>query len=143
MQPSDACKALVRSSEGCVYTVYEDSGGVLTAGIGHTGPGLVFGAAVTPEQVEDWFEADLSKAAAAVTLLAGKCTQGQFDALTDFVFNLGANALAGSTLLKKHLAGDYAGAAAEFPRWDHCNGVVLPGLLTRRLAEKALYVGNA
>lgn len=140
MEPSDACKALVRSSEGCVFRVYKDSGGVLTGGIGHTGPGLVFGAAITPEQAEDWFEADLAKAASEVAAMAGECTQGQFDALTDFVFNLGAQRLAGSTLLHKHRAGDFEGAAAEFGKWIYCNHKVLPGLVKRRAAEAEMYL---
>jgi lysozyme len=139
MVPSAACEDLIKSSEGCILHVYKDAGGVLTGGYGHTGPGLVFGAKVTPEQAESWFREDLAKAAAAVTQLAGKCTQGQFDALTDFVFNLGAQRLAGSTLLHKHKAGDFTGAAAELPKWDHCNGIVLPGLLKRRLAEARMY----
>jgi lysozyme len=142
MVPSPACEKLVRDSEGCVFHIYRDSGGVLTGGIGHTGPGLVFGEKVTPDQVESWLREDLAKAGSTVSQLAGQCTQGQFDALTDFVFNLGANALAGSTLLHKHKAGDFAGAAAEFPRWVHCNGIVLPGLIKRRAAEARMYLGE-
>lgn len=140
MMPSPACETLVRQSEGCVLHVYKDSGGVLTGGFGHTGPGLVFGEHITPDQAESWLREDLAKAAGAVTQLAGKCTQGQFDALTDFVFNLGAQRLAGSTLLHKHKAGDFAGAAAEFGKWVHCNGIVLPGLVKRRAKEAALYL---
>ena len=94
----------------------------------------------TADQIEEWFEEDTSKAVAAVNLLALPCTQGQFDALCDFAYNLGPHALAGSTLLRKHKLGDFAGAAAEFVKWDHDNGVVIPGLLTRRLAEKKLYL---
>jgi lysozyme len=140
MVPSPACENLIRASEGCVLHVYKDSGGTLTGGFGHTGAGLVFGERITPEQAESWLREDLAKAAAAVTQLAGKCTQGQFDALTDFVFNLGAQRLAGSTLLHKHKAGDFAGAAAEFAKWVHCNGIVLPGLVKRRAAEAAMYL---
>lgn len=72
--------------------------------------------------------------------LGGKMTQGQFDALVSFAFNLGIGALAKSTLLKKHLAGDYAGAAREFAKWKFGGGRVLPGLVKRRAAEVALYL---
>ena len=140
MVPSSACENLIRASEGCVLHIYRDSGGVLTGGFGHAGPGLGFGQKVTPDQAESWLREDIAKAGSAVSSLAGTCTQGQFDALTDFVFNLGANALAGSTLLHKHKAGDFAGAAAEFGRWTHCHGIVLPGLVKRRAAEAALYL---
>jgi lysozyme len=79
----------------------------------------------------------------AIAKVVGKCTQGQCDALTDFAFNLGVNALIGSTLLAKHKAGNYTGAAAEFGNWvyAHANGklIKLPGLVARRAAEAQLY----
>ena len=46
-------------------------------------------------------------------------TQGQFDALVDFVFNLGSSRLASSTLLVDLNAGRYDAAGAELLRWDH------------------------
>jgi lysozyme len=70
-------------------------------------------------------------------------TQNQFDALCSFVFNIGQGDYATSTLLKKLKAGDIAGAAAEFGRWKYgaVDGVkkVMPGLITRRAAESALF----
>jgi GH24 family phage-related lysozyme (muramidase) len=66
-------------------------------------------------------------------------TQNQFDALVDFVFNLGQGKFAGSTLLRGLNAGDFSGAAAEFVKWDHAGGQVVPGLLRRRLAEAQLF----
>ena len=67
-----------------------------------------------------------------------KTTQNQFDALVSFQYNTGH--LAGSTLLTKHLAGDFKSAAAEFAKWVHAGGHVLPGLVKRRAAEAALYL---
>lgn len=64
-------------------------------------------------------------------------------ALVDWSYNLGLRALFGSTLWRKHLAGDSAGAAAEFPKWDHEGAVEVPGLLRRRKAEQALFAGDA
>jgi GH24 family phage-related lysozyme (muramidase) len=95
----------------------------------------------TQDQADAALEADLGKAARAVSSLIGDAptTQGQFDALTDFVFNVGAGALRSSTLLKKHLAGDYAGAESEFGRWVYASGRKLPGLVKRRAAEAVLY----
>ncbi|MDU2883127.1 MAG: lysozyme, partial [Enterobacter sp.] len=61
-------------------------------------------------------------------------------ALVDFAYNLGVKALEGSTLLKKLNAGDYAGAAAEFPKWNKAGGKVLPGLVKRREAERTLFL---
>jgi lysozyme len=140
VNPSPACFALIRASEGCVLKSYRDNGGVLTCGWGHTGPDVREGETITPEQAEQLLEADAAKAGAAVCRLAPKTTQGQFDALTDFVFNLGVGALAGSTLLHKHNAGDFAGAAAEFGKWVYAADRILPGLVKRRAAEAALYL---
>jgi len=70
-------------------------------------------------------------------------TQGEFDALVDFDFNLGRGNLASSTLLKLLNAGDYQGAANEIDKWDRAGGVLLAGLLRRRQAETALFNGGA
>lgn len=65
--------------------------------------------------------------------------QDQFDALVSFTFNLGEGNLKQSTLLKKVNAGDFAGAAKEFPRWNKADGKVLAGLVRRRASEALLF----
>ena len=67
-------------------------------------------------------------------------TQNQFDALVSFTYNLGAGNLRSSTLLKKLNAGDYAGAADEFPKWNKAGGKELAGLTRRRNAERDLFL---
>jgi lysozyme len=62
-------------------------------------------------------------------------TQGQFDALVDFVYNLGVGNFESSTLLRDLNAGDMDAAANEFDKWDHVSGQVVAGLLRRREAE--------
>ncbi len=69
-------------------------------------------------------------------------TQGQFDALVSFAYNVGLAALKNSTLLRLLNLRDYAGAAAQFARWNRANGKVLPGLTRRREAERKLFVGQ-
>jgi lysozyme len=69
-----------------------------------------------------------------------RITQGQFDALVSFAFNVGVGALRGSTLLRRLNAGDAAGAANEFQRWSMSAGRRLPGLVRRRAAERALFL---
>jgi lysozyme len=59
--------------------------------------------------------------------------------MVSFAYNVGPANLASSTLLKKHKAGDYAGAAAEFAKWNKANRKVMAGLTRRRAAEAALY----
>ena len=83
------------------------------------------------------YESDVSN------LVKVKLTQGQFDALVSFAYNLGARALSTSTLLQKLNAGDYTGAADEFPRWNKAGGKVLPGLTWRREAERALFLSDS
>ena len=59
-------------------------------------------------------------------------------AVTDFAFNLGLTRLKGSTLRRRLLVGDMAGAASELRKWIRGGGRVLPGLVLRREAEVAL-----
>ena len=134
--------ALVKSFEGCRLKAYPDpgtGGEPWTIGWGATGEGIHKGMVWTQEQADRRLESDLARCAAQVTRAIGDAptTQHQFDALASFHYNTGA--LLSSTLLRKHKAGDYAGAAAEFLRWTHAGGKVLPGLVKRRAAEAALY----
>ena len=61
-------------------------------------------------------------------------------ALTSFAFNLGLGSLQNSTLRMKHNRGDFEGAADEFLKWTLAGGKVMPGLVTRRNDERALYL---
>lgn len=138
MQPSQNCFDLIENSEGCRLTAYQDSKGVWTIGYGHT-LGVYPGQAITQATAEHLLHLDVEYAVNCVNDHALPCTQGQFDALVDFVFNLGPSALLTSHLLMYHRAGQYDKAAEEFPKWDHCGGQVLRGLLIRREKEQALY----
>lgn len=68
-------------------------------------------------------------------------TQGQFDALVSFSFNVGLGTLQRSTLRQKHNRGDYDGAADEFLKYTIGGGKVLKGLVNRRKDERAIYLG--
>lgn len=74
-------------------------------------------------------------------MVTGGASQAQFDALVAFAFNVGIGNLKTSTLLRLHNAGDVAGAAAQFARWNKSAGQVLKGLSRRRAAEAAVYRG--
>lgn len=142
MTPSAACLALIKRCEGERLCAYRDTGGVLTIGVGHTGKDVFEGEQITDAQATTLLQGDMLKAVADVTRLASPCTQPQFDALTCLTFNIGGAALAGSTLLRLHKAADHTGAAAEFPKWCHDNGVIEPGLVKRRAYETLLYLGE-
>jgi lysozyme len=140
MKPSGACRALVRQFEGCKLQAYLDSAGVPTIGVGHT-RNVKLGATCSQEQADLWLTQDLDDAGAAVaSLVKVPLTQGQFDALTSFVFNLGIRRLAESTLLILLNKRDYHGAAAQFSRWVRSDGQVLDGLVRRRAAEAKLFM---
>lgn len=143
MKPSPACRALVRTAEGCRLQAYLCPAGIPTIGVGHT-KGVKLGDRCSVQQADVWLSQDLEDAAAAVaSLVRVPLSQGQFDALTSFVFNLGARRLAESTLLILLNKGDYLGAAAQLPLWVRSNGQVLKGLQDRRAAEQTLFLGTA
>jgi lysozyme len=140
MTPSTNCYDLTKSSESCSLTAYQDPAGTWTIGYGHTGPEVVEGLVWTMAQAQATLVDDVSVAATAVnSMVHVPLTQGEFDALTDFVFNVGASDFYHSTLLEMLNNSDYTGASEQFPRWDESKGVVLEGLVTRRLAEQALF----
>jgi lysozyme len=66
-------------------------------------------------------------------------TQGRFDALVSFSFNVGLGNLQRSTIRMKHNRGDFEEAAEAFMQWTKAGGKELPGLVKRRKDEKALY----
>lgn len=68
-------------------------------------------------------------------------TQGQFDALVSFAFNVGLGTLQRSTLRQKILRGDMEGAAEEFLKYCMAGGKILKGLQNRRKDERALFIG--
>ena len=137
---SDAGFALTKQFEGLRLTAYPDQGGVWTIGYGHTGPGVQAGLVITEAQADIFLQGDVARAVTAVNLLVKSAiTQGQFDALVDFAFNLGNSTLAHSTLLKQVNAGDFADAAKSFLVWDHIGKTENPGLLRRRTAEAQLF----
>lgn len=133
--------ALIKHFEGCRLTAYQDSVGIWTIGYGHTGPEVVEGLTCTQLQADTWLLNDTHAASNAVMRdVDVALTQNQFDALVSFTFNLGAAALAGSSLLRYLNGGSPSAAANEFLKWDHAGGVVIPGLTLRREAERALFL---
>lgn len=95
---------------------------------------------LTKDEAKKLMNWHIQKAAAEVDrLVKVPITSNQKTALTSFAFNFGSGALATSTLLRKLNSGDKSGAAAEFDRWIHGSGQVLPGLVDRRKKEKELF----
>ena len=145
MQTSEKGIALIKQFEGCKLTAYQDSVGVWTIGYGWTQPvdgkPIRAGMTIKQETAERLLKTGLVSYESDVSrLVKVSLNQGQFDALVSFTYNLGARSLSTSTLLRKLNAGDYAGAADEFLRWNKAGGKVLNGLTRRREAERALFL---
>lgn len=152
---------ILKRSEGLRLTAYRCSAGVPTIGFGHTGPD------VRPEHVG---KRKISANAAEALLLhdyeateagvLGACslhpTENQLGAMVCLAFNIGmgwsgTKKAAGerdgfrqSSVLRAHNRGDVAAAAKAFALWNKATvdgkKVALPGLVTRRAAEAALYL---
>jgi lysozyme len=131
---------MIKQLEGLQLTAYQDQAGRWTIGYGHAGADVHAGLTITQAQAEQLLETDLAAAVASVNrAVTSGINQNQFDALVDFVFNLGCGSLLSSTLLRLVNAGDFTAAAQQFLLWDHAGGVVVPGLLERRRAELQLF----
>jgi lysozyme len=136
MAYSDSGLAVTKYFESCRLTAYQDVVGVWTIGWGHTGPEVHEGLVWTQLQADLALIGDMMTAQQAVNRLVDiTLTQNEFNALVDFVFNVGETNFKDSTLLTKLNESDIPGAASEFDRWDHAAGKVVQGLLNRREAE--------
>ena len=139
MKASEKAYSLIRQFEGLRLTAYRCSAGVWTVGYGHTF-GVVPGMNITKEQAEELLRQDIALSENIVNAACLNLRQCQFDALVSFVFSVGGGNFRKSTLLKKVKANpDDNSIMDEFLRWVYANGVVLPGLQRRRLAEMRLY----
>jgi lysozyme len=141
MQLSAAGMDLLKKSEGFRNCVYMDVAGFPTIGYGHR---LLhpesFSNGIDEPQAANLLASDVRDAEQAVErLVKVTLTQGQFDALVDFCFNLGAGRLASSTLLKDLNCGRYDDAAEQLLLWDHAGGEENAGLKARREAEAVLW----
>lgn len=143
MTPSKACIDLVKGFESCRLTAYMPTADdVPTIGWGSTGPDIHLGMTWTQAQADERFAHDLARFANAVANVIGTATQGQFDGMVSLAYNIGMGNFSSSTLVRKHKAGDFSGAADQFVRWNKQKGKVLNGLTRRREAEAKLYRGT-
>lgn len=115
-----------------------------TIGYGHvivdSERATLWGADLTEEQATKLLMKDLVRFEDAVlAMVAVPLTQGQFDALVSFAYNLGEAKLRSSTLLKLLNAGDYDGARKQINRWVYSNGKKLDGLIRRRARETEMF----
>ena len=144
MRLSEDGLELIKRHEGLRLKAYRCPAGMWTIGYGHT-KGVKRGMVIANVHAERFLEEDVQDAEEAVNrLVEVPMTQGQFDALVSFVFNLGIGAFSRSTLRKRLNDGDFCAAAEQFGRWVYGSQgkqkVKLPGLVARREDERALFV---
>jgi lysozyme len=141
MNISESGLELIKEHEALRLDAYQDIVGVWTVGYGHTGAEVKEGLKITEDAANALLLSDVETAEKCINnCVSVQLTQGQFDALCSFVFNLGCTALRNSTLLRKLNAGDDVDAAHEFDKWNHAGGKVVAGLTKRRLEEKELFL---
>jgi lysozyme len=157
MNISARCIEDIKHHEGVRQKPYRDSVYLWTVGVGHL---MYDSQAKLPvdqrsaiqllpqdnrtfsmEEVDAILRSDLARFERGVTNLCPvPLTQGNFDGLVSFAFNVGLGTLQRSTLRQKVLRGDMEGAADEFLKYNKAGGKVLKGLVTRRNDERALFL---
>ena len=140
MRTSDDGIAFIKRHEGVRYDAYQDSIGVWTIGVGHTGPDVVEGLSIDDAEVDRLLAIDLEAAERCIeTWCDVALSQNQFDALVSFIFNVGCGNFKHSTLMRLVNEGNWKAAAQQFGRWIRAGGRVIAGLTTRREEEAELF----
>jgi lysozyme len=144
MTYSPAAVNLIKQFESLRLEAYQCPARVWTIGWGHTA-GVREGLRITAELAEEFLRSDLDQMEKGLpSAIHVPLTQGQHDALISLCFNLcgGAQRLPAIAphLVAKINRGDVQGAADELLDIDRANGQMLPGLVRRRQAERAIFV---
>lgn len=136
--------ALIRKHEGLRLAPYFCPAGKLTVGYGHVilPHEQDLRAGITADEAEALLLRDLAWAMFAARDVGRVLPDGQAAALASLVFNIGPEAWRESTIRRLVVAGDMAGAAAQFSRWNKAGGKVLPGLVARRADERHFFEGD-
>lgn len=146
---SPAGTSLIHSFEQCILTAYPDPGShnglPWTIGWGSTGPDVKRGTKWTQAEADERFRKDIEGREKKLNDILGSTptTRAQFDAMLSLGYNIGMEALAGSTVMRRHKAGDHEGAATAFGLWNKNDGAVMRGLVKRRAAEAEMYRGGS
>lgn len=136
--------SLVKEFEGCRLEAYLCPAGVPTIGYGHT-KDVKLGTRISAHEADVLLSYDLERFHKQIApYVIVPVTRGQFIAIMDFTYNLGASAFIASTLLKLINEKKFDEAAAQFSRWTYItvNGVkkASNGLVNRRNREKEVFL---
>lgn len=142
MNTSEKGINLIKKFEGCKLYAYRDSVGVLTIGYGTT-KGVKAGMAITQKQAEDFLKRDIVPFEKALNSMNINFTQGQYDALISFQYNLGTGAFKGSTMYRKIVArASDTDITDQMVKWVNSSGKPLLGLKKRRVEEANMFLGR-
>lgn len=134
---------LIKSFVGLHLQSYLDGSNVFRIGYGTT-LGVKAGMLINAEQAERMLLDDVQRLESEIQrLITAPLSQNQWDALISFTNNQGVESLASSTLRQLLNAGNYAGAAQQFPNWSRVGGKELPSLARLRAAERELFLTTA
>ena len=156
MKVSQKCIEQIKKDEGVRNRPYQCPALLWTCGVGHViDPSHAkvkladrkqlpipdgWDRVLSATEIDEILKKDLNRFEAGVLrLIKVKLTQGQFDGLVSFSFNVGLGNLQNSTLRMKLNRGDYEGAAEQFLVWTKAGGKVLKGLVIRRTHEKEMF----
>lgn len=147
MKMTEDALALIRQFEGFRGRAYLCPSGVWTIGYGHTShagpPAVTRGKDITESEAETLLRSDVENFAKDVTkLLFRELNDKQFSALVSFAYNIGIGALRTSSVLKAINAGDFDAVPRRLQLWVKAGGRILPGLVKRRAAEAAMFMGG-
>jgi GH24 family phage-related lysozyme (muramidase) len=146
--------AIIKEWEGLRLEAYKCPAGVWTIGYGTTRYSGPSGGPVRKDDTITVQQADYMLQTALFDLFAPgvfhlipnskKWSGNQIAALISFAYNVGLAALEDSTLRKRLNANEdpVKVVSEELPKWVHADGKVLDGLVRRRNAEVALFVGK-
>lgn len=122
--------------EGYQAAPYKDTGGVWTDGFGNTKNVSPQKSVTVPQALKQLDENTKATQAAISKCVTGKLTQGQFDALVSFAYNVGTKAACESTAVKRFNEGRPVDGCNELSRWVYVNGKKVAGLAARREQER-------
>lgn len=139
MRASATLISHIKRFESCKLTAYQDTAGVWTIGYGHT-KGVKKGDRITQYQAEQFLRDDLAEYERAAGKVQRLTTQGRYDAVVDFMYNLGIGNFNKSTLKAYIESGRAVWEIQEqFLRWVNAEGRKLGGLVSRRIWEAARF----
>ena len=138
---------LIKRFEGFSSSIYICPAGYPTIGYGHVvrdDEKQRFAEDIDKDEGENLLRRDVRWAEGGVLRLIDiPLTDGQFDALVSFTFNLGTGALQRSTLRRKVNREEHEDVPAQFKRWVWAGGRKLKGLMNRRNMEAKKYVSGS